>query len=148
MTDLRTTGVWISADSARIVQWSPESRWRHRIDSGVPGRHRATGRAPTQHHGQSDGRRDEHMRAFFDRVVHVLSLDNDLLLVGDGEVVGHFADHVPADDGTGTAHALIAELGVGTATASALQIGLGVAALFAGFGVTILLTGLGLVWAT
>ncbi len=49
---------------------------------------------------------------------------------------------------TGTAHALIAELGVGSVTASALQIGLGIAALLAGFGVTILLTGLGLVWAT
>jgi hypothetical protein len=97
MTDLRATGVWISADSARIVQWSPESTWRHRIDSGVPGRHRATGRAPTQQHGQGDGRRDEHMRAFFERVVHVLSLD-DLLLVGDGEVVGHFADEVRAYD--------------------------------------------------
>ena len=97
MTDLRATGVWISADSARIVQWSPESTKRHRIDSGVPGRHRATGRAPTQHDGQGDGRRDEHMRAFFDRVVHGLSLD-DLLLVGDGEVVGHFADEVRAVD--------------------------------------------------
>ena len=95
---LATTGVWISADSAKIVQWSPESTWRHRIESGVPGRHRATGRAPTQHRGQGDGRRDEHMRAFFDRVVHALSLDNDLLLVGDGEVVGHFADQVRADD--------------------------------------------------
>ena len=49
---------------------------------------------------------------------------------------------------TGTAHALIAELGVGSVTASALQIGMGVAALLAGFGMTILLTGLGLVWAT
>ncbi len=49
---------------------------------------------------------------------------------------------------TGTAHALIAELGVGSVTASALQIGLGMAALLAGFGLTILLTGLGLVWAT
>ena len=49
---------------------------------------------------------------------------------------------------TGTAHALIAELGVGSVTASALQIGLGMAGLLAGFGVTILLTGLGLVWAT
>ena len=49
---------------------------------------------------------------------------------------------------TGTAHALIAELGVGSVTASALQIGLGVAALLVGFGGTILLTGLGLVWAT
>jgi hypothetical protein len=49
---------------------------------------------------------------------------------------------------TGTAHALIAELGVGSVTASALQIGLGMAALLAGFGLTFLLTGLGLVWAT
>ena len=49
---------------------------------------------------------------------------------------------------TGTAHALIAELGVGSVTASALQIGLGMAALLAGFGLTIMLTGLGLVWAT
>jgi hypothetical protein len=49
---------------------------------------------------------------------------------------------------TGTAHALIAELGVGSVTASALQIGLGMAGLLAGFGLTILFTGLGLVWAT
>jgi hypothetical protein len=49
---------------------------------------------------------------------------------------------------TGTAHALIAELGVGSATASAIQIGLGVAALLGGLGGTLLLTGLGLVWAT
>ena len=49
---------------------------------------------------------------------------------------------------TGTTHALIAELGVGSVTASALQIGLGVAAMLAGFGATILFTGLGLVWAT
>lgn len=49
---------------------------------------------------------------------------------------------------TGVAHALIAELGVGTVTASALQLGLGLAALFAGLGVTVMLTGFGLVWAT
>jgi hypothetical protein len=49
---------------------------------------------------------------------------------------------------TGTAHALIGELGVGAVTASALQIGLGVAAMLAAFGATILLTGIGLVWAT
>ena len=49
---------------------------------------------------------------------------------------------------TGTAHALIAELGVGGVTASALTMGLGIAALLAGFGVTILFAGLGLVWAT
>ena len=49
---------------------------------------------------------------------------------------------------TGTALALIGQLGVGSVTASAIQIGLGMAALLAGFGLTFLLTGLGLVWAT
>jgi len=49
---------------------------------------------------------------------------------------------------TGTAHALIAELGVGSVTASALTMGLGIAALFALVGLTVILFGLGLVWAT
>jgi hypothetical protein len=48
---------------------------------------------------------------------------------------------------TGTAHALIANLGVGSVTASALTMGMGIAALFALIGLTVLLTGLGLVWA-
>jgi hypothetical protein len=47
---------------------------------------------------------------------------------------------------TGTAHALIAELGVGTVTHSALQMGLALAGLFAGIGATFVLTGLGMVW--
>jgi hypothetical protein len=47
---------------------------------------------------------------------------------------------------TGTAHGIIAELGVGTATATALQLGIGIAALFAGFGVFALIAGFGLVW--
>ena len=49
---------------------------------------------------------------------------------------------------TGTAHALIAELGVGSVTASALQLGLGMAAILAGVGLLFVITGLGLVWAT
>jgi hypothetical protein len=48
---------------------------------------------------------------------------------------------------TGTAHALIAELGVGTVTATSLQLGLGIAGLFAGIGFLALIAGLGLVWA-
>ena len=48
---------------------------------------------------------------------------------------------------TGTAHALIAELGVGSVTASTLQVGYGIAALAAALGATLLLTGLGIVWA-
>jgi hypothetical protein len=49
---------------------------------------------------------------------------------------------------TGTAHALIANLGVGTVTATTLQMGYGVAALFGAIGLTVLVVGLGLVWAT
>jgi len=49
---------------------------------------------------------------------------------------------------TGTAHALIANLGVGTATATSLQLGLGIAGLFAGLGLFALIAGFGLVWAT
>ena len=48
---------------------------------------------------------------------------------------------------TGTAHALIAELGVGSVTASALQMGLGIAAIAAALGGVLLLTGLGVIWA-
>jgi len=49
---------------------------------------------------------------------------------------------------TGTAHALIAELGVGTITGQMLQLGLAIAGLFAGVGATVILTGGGLIWAT
>jgi hypothetical protein len=48
---------------------------------------------------------------------------------------------------TGTAHALIAELGVGSVTASALQIGLGVAAIAAALGAVLVFAGLGVIWA-
>jgi hypothetical protein len=48
---------------------------------------------------------------------------------------------------TGTAHALIAELGVGSVTASALQMGLGIAALAAALGATLILVGAGVIWA-
>jgi hypothetical protein len=48
---------------------------------------------------------------------------------------------------TGTAHALIAELGVGSVTASALQMGLGIAAIAAALGLTLILLGGGLIWA-
>ncbi|MBA3687810.1 MAG: hypothetical protein H0W81_03065 [Chloroflexi bacterium] len=49
---------------------------------------------------------------------------------------------------SGTAHALVAELGVGTATASALQLALALVGLLGGLGGTLILTGAGLVWAT
>jgi hypothetical protein len=54
---------------------------------------------------------------------------------------------VRAQAWTGVAHALIGELGVGTVTASTLQMGLGLAGLFAGIGVVLIVAGAGLVWA-
>jgi len=47
---------------------------------------------------------------------------------------------------SGTAHALVAELGVGAATHSTLQLALGVAALLAGLGVVCSATGVALLW--
>lgn len=49
---------------------------------------------------------------------------------------------------SGTAHGLVAELGVGTVTHSTLQLGLGVAGITAGIGGFALLAGLGLIWAS
>jgi hypothetical protein len=47
---------------------------------------------------------------------------------------------------SGTAHALVAELGVGAATHSTLQLALGVAALLAGLGVVCTVSGAALIW--
>ncbi|HYN34122.1 MAG TPA: hypothetical protein VES40_15980, partial [Ilumatobacteraceae bacterium] len=49
---------------------------------------------------------------------------------------------------SGTAHALVAELGVGAATHSTLQLALGVAALLAGLGVVSTVSGIAFVWDT
>jgi hypothetical protein len=98
MSGPRATGVWISTRSATVLRWSPELTVRHRIDSTVPGRHRSTGRPPTERHPAGEGHRDEHMRTFFSEVAEALPVDDDLLLVGDGEVVEHFAEQVRADD--------------------------------------------------
>jgi hypothetical protein len=49
---------------------------------------------------------------------------------------------------SGTAHGLIAELGVGTVTHSTLQMGLGLAGITAGIGMFALLAGFGLIWAS
>lgn len=98
MTSPRTTGVWMTADSATILRWSAELTVRHQIDSTVAGRHRATGRAPTEQRQGDEGHRDEHMRTFFDEVALAMPVEDDLLLVGEGEVVEHFANRVRADD--------------------------------------------------
>jgi hypothetical protein len=38
------------------------------------------------------------MRSFLDHIAHAVPAEDDLLLVGDGEVVEHFADYIRTDD--------------------------------------------------
>jgi hypothetical protein len=97
VTGHHATGAWISAHAATILCWSPEVTARFHVDSTVPDRHRSTGRAPTDRAGD-DGRRDEHLRTFFEAVARALPADDDLLLVGDGEVVDHFAVRIRGED--------------------------------------------------
>jgi hypothetical protein len=88
----QTTGVWISGESATILRWGPEGvSIRETVESQVPGRHRSTGRPPTEEHPAGEGHRDEHMRTFFAQVGAKIAAGDDLLLIGDGEVVEHFA---------------------------------------------------------
>jgi hypothetical protein len=99
MTTHQTTGVWISAASATILRWGPDGvTIREKIDSLVPGRHRSTGRPPTEEHPAGEGHRDEHIRVFFSQIDATVPPDDDLLLVGDGEVVEHFAHQTQAHD--------------------------------------------------
>jgi hypothetical protein len=98
MTRPHTTGIWMTADSAAILRWSAELTVRHRIESTVARRHRSTGRSPTEERQGDEGHRYEHMRTFFDQVAQALPVEDDLLLVGDGEVVEHFGDRVRTDD--------------------------------------------------
>jgi hypothetical protein len=98
ITNPHATGVWISAGSASVVRWTADLTTRLRIDSSVPGRHRSTGRAPTESQAAAQGHHDEHLRSFFAEVANLLPAGDDLLLLGDGEVVGHFAERIRADD--------------------------------------------------
>lgn len=99
MTNPRATGVWMTAESATVLCWSPELTERHVIDSLVPARHRSTGRPPTEGHPGGDSHREEHLRAFLDEVAETVPVEDDLLLIGDGEVVDRFATRIRSDDG-------------------------------------------------
>ena len=109
----QATGVWISASSATILRWDPEGvSVRERIDSTIPGRHRSTGRPPTEDHPAGEGHRDEQIRAFFARIGGIVPTDDDLLLVGDLEVVEQLADEITSQDHAhGTSRRLMVEKG-------------------------------------
>jgi hypothetical protein len=95
MTTLHTTGVWINAAGATVLRWGPEGlALRERLEADIPVHHRSTGRPPTETHAAREGSRAERLRAFFAQVTALLPTQDDLLLLGDGEVVEHFGDHL------------------------------------------------------
>ena len=94
----RVTGVWISAASASVIRWGPDdgTLLDEAIESDVPGHHRSTGRPPTANRPAKEGNREEHLRAFFVKVMALIPDGDDLLLIGDGEVVEHLATKIRA----------------------------------------------------
>jgi hypothetical protein len=98
MNVAHATAVWLSAGSASVLVWTDAAVRQLHIESSVPARHRSTGHAPTAHRPAGEGHQDEHMRTYFAEIARVVPDDDDLLLLGDGEVVGHFAQQVRAED--------------------------------------------------
>jgi len=95
MTTPSSTGVWINASSATIVRWGPAGlSLREQFDSEVPSQHRANGGPPIEFHGEKSQHRQEHLRLFFIKVAALIPPGDDLLLLGDGEVVEHFGTHM------------------------------------------------------
>jgi len=68
----------------------PDDATQHRVHGSRP--------PPLHRPRAAEGHHDEHLRAFFVEVANALPEDDDLLLLGDGEVVGHFAERIRADD--------------------------------------------------
>ena len=98
MPTARVTGVWVSAASASVVRWGPDegTLLDERIESDVPSHHRSTGRPPTANRPAREGNREEHLRAFFVKIMALIPAGDDLLLIGDGEVVEHLATKMRA----------------------------------------------------
>jgi hypothetical protein len=90
------TGIWVSSPSALILRWGSETgvTFRQEIKSEVEPHRRATGRPPYTEKPSNDHKHDEQMRAFFAQIIAVLPAGDDLLLVGDGEVVGHLGQAI------------------------------------------------------
>jgi hypothetical protein len=94
---MRTSGVLITSESAQIVRWSPGLIWRSRIIAPGPvGQHAARASAgPDATAGEHDEERRRHL---FAQVIHVLSREDEVLLLGERDVVVAFAEAVHADD--------------------------------------------------
>ena len=101
MPTARATCVWVSAASASVVRWGPDdgTLLDESIESDVPSHHRSTGRPPTANRPAREGNREEHLRAFFVKVMGLIPAGDDLLLIGDGEVVEHLATRIRAQHG-------------------------------------------------
>ena len=100
LLNLQTTGIWVSSPSALILRWGPETgvTFRQEIKSEVEPHRRATGRPPFTEKPSNDHKHDEQMRAFFAQIIALLPAEDDVLLVGDGEVVGHLGQAITSHE--------------------------------------------------
>jgi hypothetical protein len=96
----QTTGIWVSSPSALILRWGLETgvTFREVIKSEVEPHRRATGRPPFTEKPSNDHKHDNQMRAFFAQIIAALPAEDDVLLVGDGEVVGHLGQAITAHE--------------------------------------------------
>jgi hypothetical protein len=94
---LRTTGVLITTESAQILRWGPGLIWRSRILASRPDGPHDPGQSPAREVSHASRDRDPR-RTFFAEVIHVLSREDELLLLGDRDLVEELAAQIAADD--------------------------------------------------
>ncbi len=96
-TDREGVLVWVDARESVIVRWAGGEAAIERRLSDVPPRRRSTGHVrhdPRTRHGgggaaphdAGEGRRIEHLNRFVDRIAAEVTEDDDILLIGSGQV--------------------------------------------------------------
>lgn len=105
----RVTLVWIDAREAIIGRWSAGAAVLTRLGSDVPARHRSTGhvrhRPDVRHGGGSvsqsalERRRLEHLTRFIDEAARHVPDDEDVIILGPGDVRIRLARQLILSDG-------------------------------------------------
>lgn len=106
--DRPSTLVWIDERTAILVHWDEGTARVERLESEVPAHHRSTGSVrhdPAIRHGgggapqtADDPHRLEHLARFLDAVTDRLPPDDDVLILGPGNVREHLERQVRETD--------------------------------------------------
>ena len=100
--------IWIDAEAATLVRWTGTAHVE-RIASDVPSRHVSTGHVrhdPMVRHGGGGAAQDQlarerlgHVRRYLDQVVAAIGADEDVEVLGPGEIREELAAALKAVDG-------------------------------------------------